>query len=333
MASKPSVFIASRGSPLALAQANFILSQCKKEFPEIPFELKIIKTTGDKLQSVSISGIDSTLPRGLFTKEIEEALLNNEADLAVHSLKDLPTILPPGLKLAATPKRADARDVLIYRKSKLKIQNSKLQIKDLPNGATIATSSPRRRAQLLEHRADLKIVPIRGNVGTRLQKLSEQAELDGIILAAAGLERLNFRINSEEEMENHQPQIVNPQLPLPVGLQISFLNLDEMLPCVGQAALGIEIRRDDDRLETICEKLNHSETWACVTAERAFLSAMGGGCQSAVAAYAEISGKEIRLRAVSYLGEKVQRGEKKSVMEKAIELGQQLAAEIKSQSD
>ncbi|MGI8966117.1 MAG: hydroxymethylbilane synthase, partial [Limisphaerales bacterium] len=232
MASEHPIIIATRGSALALAQANFILGLCKKEFPEFNFELKIIKTTGDKLQTASLSRIDSTLARGLFTKEIEDALLNHEADLAVHSLKDLPTNLPDGLKLGATPKRADVRDVLIYRNSKLKIKNSKLQIKDLPNGATIATSSPRRRAQLLEHRADLKIVPIRGNVGTRLQKLSEQSELDGIILAAAGLERLNFRITSEGQLENQQSEIVNQQSPFPTGLQILFLDLDEMLPCV-----------------------------------------------------------------------------------------------------
>src|SRR5688500_12161684 len=183
-----SIKIATRGSALALAQANFVLAECKKHFPQHAFELKIIKTTGDKLQKASMARIDATLPRGLFTKELEDALLSSEADLAVHSLKDLPTVLPDGLKLGATGKREDVRDVLISK--------SKLEISTLPKNSTVATSSTRRSAQLLELRPDLKLVAIRGNVGTRLKKLSEQPEIDATILAAAGLHRLNFRIDS-----------------------------------------------------------------------------------------------------------------------------------------
>src|SRR4051794_21775689 len=159
--------ITSRGSALALAQANMVLAQCRAAFPNDSFEIRIVKTTGDKLQTASLAA--ANLPKGLFTKEIEEALLDGSGDLAVHSLKDLPTDLPAGLKLGAVSKRADVRDVLIYRhESKFQISN----LKSLPQGATVATSSTRRRAQLLDTRPDLNIVPIRGNVGTRLRKLA-----------------------------------------------------------------------------------------------------------------------------------------------------------------
>lgn len=304
--------IATRGSALALAQANFVLAECQKHFPQRAFELKIIKTTGDKLQKASMARIDANLPRGLFTKELEDALLNGEADLAVHSLKDLPTILPDGLKLGATGKRADVRDVLISK--------SRSQVSNLPDGATIATSSTRRAAQLLERRPDLKIVAIRGNVGTRLQKLADQPELDGTVLAAAGMARLGFKIASDGIMSGEG---------IPAGLFATPIPIDEMLPCVGQAAIGIEVRQNDRRIDSICEKLNDIATWRCVTAERAFLRAMGGGCQSAVAAYAEIFGNEIRLRVVSYLGKNIQRGETRKPVQQAIELGEELANSLK----
>ncbi|MEO7299902.1 MAG: hydroxymethylbilane synthase [Verrucomicrobiota bacterium] len=312
MSLPPTIKIASRGSALALAQANFILSQCRKHFPELAFDLRIIKTTGDKMQTASLSQIDATLPRGLFTKEIEDALLDGSADLAVHSLKDLPTTLPGGLKLGAAGKRADVRDVLL--------STFNFELSTLPNGATIATSSTRRSAQLLERRPDLKIVSIRGNVGTRLQKLANDPELAGTILAAAGLERLDFKISPDGILCGEG---------IPPGLFATPISPDEMLPCVGQAALGIEIRENDPRMEKICEKLNHADTWHCVTAERAFLRAMGGGCQSAVGAYAEIFGNEIYLRAVSYLGKKVQRGELRRPINQVIEMGEELANRLK----
>ncbi|MEO5803678.1 MAG: hydroxymethylbilane synthase [Verrucomicrobiota bacterium] len=311
-AAEPSIKIATRGSALALAQANFVLAECQKHFPHLAFELSIIKTTGDKLQKASMARIDATLPRGLFTKELEDALLNGEADLAVHSLKDLPTILPEGLKLGAAGKRADVRDVLISK--------SKFEISNLPNGATIATSSTRRAAQLLERRPDLKIVAIRGNVGTRLQKLADQSELDGTILAAAGLHRLNFKIDSEGVLTGEG---------IPNGLHATPISPEEMLPCVGQAAIGIEVRENDARIDSICERLNDSTTWHCVTAERSFLRAMGGGCQSAVAAYGEIFENEVRLRAVSYLGKQIQRGEMRRAIGQAVELGEELAKNLK----
>src|ERR1051326_4100245 len=194
--------LATRGSARALAQANMVLEQCRAAFAKTNFEIRIIKTTGDKLQAASLA--NPALPKGLFTKELEIALLEGQAELAVHSLKDLPTDLPPGLTLGAVSKRADVRDVLIYRGQE-SLRNAPtgssksglsagLRVAGLPPGATIATSSTRRSAQLLEQRPDLKIVPIRGNVPTRLKKLAEQPEIDALILAAAGLQRLGYII-------------------------------------------------------------------------------------------------------------------------------------------
>ena len=331
-ASRP-FFIATRGSPLALAQANLVLAQCQAAAPDQVFEIRIIKTTGDNLQSASLAAGD--LPKGLFTKEIEEALLQNEADLAVHSLKDLPTELPAGLKLGAVTPRADVRDVLVYRDLEYlaghvdhtrPTQQSRrgykpaLTLRALPSGATVATSSTRRSAQALEQRPDLKVVPIRGNVSTRLKKIAEQSDLDATILAAAGLERLHFRITPSGQLEGAG---------VPPGLAATPLSVSEMLPCVGQAAIGIEIRENDPRLETLCAKLNHAETLAGVTAERAFLSAMGGGCHLAVAAYAQLIGQELVMRGVSFLGDKPQRGESRENVEHPRQLGERLAASLK----
>lgn len=293
-ATKP-IYIATRGSALALAQANQILAQCRALFPAAVFELKVIKTTGDKLQTASLASAE--LPKGLFTKEIEEALLSGEADLAVHSLKDLPTELPAGLTLGAVTKRADVRDVIVYRNSDFR---SPLLLAGLPTGAVVATSSTRRAAQVLERRPDLKVVPIRGNVGTRLKKIAEQTELSATLLAAAGLARLGFQIDSAGRLSGEG---------IPDGLCATAMNLDEMLPCVGQAAIGIEIREIDPRLEAVCARLNDFATETCVRAERAFLRAMGGGCHLAVAAYAELSGDQLHLRGVSFLGNAPRRGE------------------------
>ena len=311
--------IATRGSALALAQANFILGECQRLFPEQKFKIKVIKTTGDKMQTASLAHTDEKLPRGLFTKELEEAMLKGEAELAVHSLKDLPTNLPPGLKLAATPKREDVRDVLIYRTEKGR-SKAPLTLKQLRPGAVIGTSSTRRSAQLLELRPDLKIVPLRGNVGTRLQKLANQKDIDAIVLAAAGLARLHFQIAPGG-------QIVDDVL---CGLHTTYLTVAEILPAVGQAAIGIEIRDNDPATQAICDKLNDLPTWYCVTAERAFLSAMGGGCQSPVGAYAEMFGEDLHLRAVSFLATKAQRAELRDKATSAKQLGEALAAEFKS---
>jgi len=309
--------IATRGSALALAQAGMVLAQCRAAFPEEAFELSIIKTTGDKLQTASLAS--ANLPKGLFTKEIEEALLDGSGDLAVHSLKDLPTELPPGLKLGAVSQRADVRDVLITRHAS--VSSPVLpSIASLTRGATVATSSTRRRAQLLDLRPDLNIVPIRGNVGTRLRKLAEQTELEATILAAAGLARLHFRKGDAAEITGDD---------VPDGLLATAISVEEMLPCVGQAAIGIEIRENDSRLERVCAALNNATTQHCVTAERAFLRGMGGGCQLAVGAYAEISGDTLRLRAISFLGQKPVRGELSGKVSEAEVIGQKLAEKLK----
>jgi hydroxymethylbilane synthase len=331
------IVIATRGSALALAQANFIAGQCREFFPRLRFELKIIKTTGDKLQKTSL--VEGGLPKGLFTKELEVALVKGKADLAVHSLKDLPTELPAGLVLAATPKRADVRDVLVYRsedylkdnatritqdwspgQSQLRGLKAGTTLRDFPKGATIATCSTRRKMQLLVTRPDLKIVEIRGNVPTRLQKVAERGELDGTVLALAGISRLNFQIKPNGIMVGDA---------VPDGLLAIVLDLDVMLPCVGQGAIGIEIRASDERIAKICERLNHFNTFQAVTAERAFLRAMGGGCQSPVAAYAEITRDKISMRAVSFTNEMGRRFETKRPVTEAKELGEQVAAELK----
>lgn len=335
------IIIATRGSALALAQANAIFDQCRKAFPRIAFEIKIIKTTGDKLQTAAINQEGQSLPKGLFTKELEVALLKHHADLAVHSLKDLPTEVPAGLKLGAVGKRADVRDVLIYRDAEYLHEVAAKQevaewvpgqterrglkpksgVKDLPKGWVIATSSTRRKAQLLALRPDVVVVDIRGNVPTRLQKLGERAELDALILAAAGFERLHFQIKPDGRLLGDA---------VPDGLLAVALEPEVMLPCVGQGAIGIEIRENDERIMAICERLNHFNTQQCVTAERAFLAAMGGGCQSPVGAYAEVLGHQIRMRAVSFQNGPARRAEARRVVKEAVELGQQLAAELKA---
>ena len=332
MATEKPIIIATRGSALALAQANLIAALGRAAFPQLRFELKIIKTTGDKMQTASLANVGGSLPKGLFTKELEAALLDGEADLAVHSLKDLPTDLPDGLMLAATPERADVRDVLIYRAEHSAARGFKphTMLKDFPKGATIATSSTRRKMSLLAVRSDLKIVEMRGNVPTRLQKVSERGELDATILALAGLSRLGFEI---EERGRLVRKLRDERTGRPrsddAGLLATVLSLDEMLPCVGQGAIGIETRAGDGRIANIVARLNHADTFQAVTAERAFLQAMGGGCQSPVGAHAEISGGEIFLKAISFRDETVKRGEGRRRAAEAVELGKQIAAELK----
>jgi hydroxymethylbilane synthase len=340
MAAERPIIIATRGSALALAQANLIAAQCRETFPRLRFELKIIKTTGDKMQTASMAKKGEALPKGLFTKELEVALVKGQADLAVHSLKDLPTDLPAGLVLAATPKRADVRDVLVYRDAEfiktraaattsadwapgqdaLRGFRPHLKLKEFPAKATIATSSTRRKEQLLAARPDLNVVEIRGNVSTRMQKVAERSELDATVLALAGITRLNFEIKPDGRLIGDA---------VPDGLLATILDVDVMLPCVGQGAIGIEIRADDERIAKICERLNHFNTFHCVTAERAFLRAMGGGCQSPVAAYAEINGSRVEMRAVSFHDGPAKRSDGKRQIAEAAALGEELAAQLK----
>jgi len=329
MAEQP-IIIGTRGSALALAQANMIADQCRRAFPELAFELKIIKTTGDKLQTASMA--KGELPKGLFTKELEVALADRRVDLCVHSLKDLPTELPPGLTLGAVAERVDVRDVLVYRDADhLRVGagekdsigrrgfNAHAQAKDLPEGAVVATSSTRRKAQLLAIRPDLKVVEIRGNVATRITKLWEQPDLDATILAFAGLSRLGFQIQPDGHLVGEA---------VPEGVFASLMAVDSMLPCVGQAAIGIEIRENDERIEALCTRLNHYNSFQCVTAERAFLAGMGGGCLAPVAAFAEPIGDQIQMRAVSFMNG-YKRAEAKRPFAEAAQLGAEMATRLK----
>lgn len=322
MTTERPILIATRGSALALAQTHLVLAQCRAAFPELKFDYQVIKTTGDKLQTASMAKTDPSLPKGLFTKELEVALLNGQADLAVHSLKDLPTELPAGLILGATPPREDVRDVLIYRAAGGKYHGFKANamLADFPLGATIATSSTRRKAQLLLARPDLNIVEIRGNVATRMTKVAERKELDATILALAGITRLKFTTGTEGKLQGEG---------VPVGMLASVIDVETMLPCVGQAAIGIEIRAGDEHLLKICERLNHEPTFQAVTAERAFLHGMGGGCQSPVAAFAEIYGAKIALRAVSFRDIPVKRASSQRSVNEAAALGEAIATQLR----
>jgi len=335
------ILIATRGSALALAQANMIFDQCRKAFPKLKFEIKIIKTTGDKLQTQNVK-TGQSLPKGLFTKELEVALVKQKADLAVHSLKDLPTELPPGLTIGAITKREDPREVLVYRdqnylekaategdveecspgNSKRRGFDPGLGIRDLPGELTLATSSPRRKSQLLRLRPDWKVVEIRGNVPTRLEKLGNNAEIDAAILAHAGLRRLNFEIGKDGFLRGDA---------VPDGLCATVVETSDMLPCVGQGAIGIEIRENDERLAKLCQRLNHFNTQVCTQAERSFLSAMGGGCQSPVAAHAKVINETIHMPGISFGdGTAFSEGKVSGGLNEAHSLGKTLAEQVKN---
>jgi hydroxymethylbilane synthase len=262
--------IGSRGSQLALCQANWVKDQLTAAGHEITIE--IIRTSGDKLQNyppaqplpASIAQIVAEAgTKGLFIKEIEEALLAGQVDLAVHSLKDLPAILPAGLILAAIPRREDARDALISAGGK--------PFEELPEGARVGTGSPRRQAQLRRLRADLDVIPVRGNLTTRLRKL-EGGDCAALVLAAAGLHRLGLRSHIS-----------------------AYFSFDQICPAVGQGALAIEIRQDDVELERAVTPLDDPATHLAVRAERAMLQRLGGGCQVPIAAHASFEGAQLRL--------------------------------------
>lgn len=245
--------IGTRGSKLALWQANWVKSSLEVKHPSLSIELEIIKTKGDKILDVPLAKVGG---KGLFVKEIEEALLDGRIDLAVHSMKDMPGEIPDGLCIGAIPQRETPQDVLISR------YNSYLS--KLGPRAKIGTSSLRRKAQLLHARPDLVVLPLRGNLDTRLKKL-ETENLDAIILAAAGVKRLG--------LENRITQ---------------YLDENTMLPAVGQGALCIEIRQNDPEIEAIVTTLEHPQTRLIVLGERAFLNRLEGGCQVPIAAYGKI---------------------------------------------
>ncbi|HEX9756795.1 MAG TPA: hydroxymethylbilane synthase [Nitrospiria bacterium] len=256
MVKQQRIIIGTRGSPLALWQAHWVKSQLEDRWKDLSVELRRIKTTGDKITEVPLAKVGG---KGLFTKEIEEALLRKEIDLAVHSMKDVPTVFPCGLHLAAIPKREDPRDVLISRENFL--------LKQLPRAARIGTCSLRRQAQLLNFCKTFEICQLRGNVDTRLRKLRQTGKngLDAIVLAAAGLKRLGW----EEQVTE-------------------YLSMEVSLPAIGQGAIGIECRVEDPRVNDRVGVLNDVETHQCVFGERGFLKRLEGGCQVPIAAYGVI---------------------------------------------
>lgn len=255
-----SVKLGTRGSPLALCQAGLVAESLRRQWPDLEVVLLPIKTSGDRFLDVALSQIGG---KGLFVKEIEEALLDQRIDLAVHSLKDLPAELAPGLCEGAVMRREDPLDALIARND--------CRFMNLPHGAKIGTSSLRRQVQFLHCRPDLQIVALRGNVQTRLNKL-ETLDLEAVILAAAGLIRLGLQDRITERL---QP--------------------DLCLPAIGQGALVIEIRQDDRRTAELVMPLNHRETRQATTAERAFLRHLGGSCVTPMAAFGELEGEALVL--------------------------------------
>lgn len=258
---KRMIRIGSRDSKLALIQSEIIIESLRKNYPEYDYEIVKIKTKGDKILNKTLSKVGG---KGLFVKEIQEALLSKKIDLAVHSMKDLPGETPEDLVIAAIPKREDPRDVLILRKA-----NS---LKELPTGGLIGSSSLRRQSQILKLRKDLSIKGIRGNVQTRLRKMEEQ-EMDGIILAAAGLNRLGLNFEN----------FVN-------------LNLEDFIPAVGQGALGCEIRKEDQELKNMLKTIEDLPTTLAVNGERSFLKALNGGCHAPIACYGKIHNGKLHLR-------------------------------------
>jgi hydroxymethylbilane synthase len=263
---KTSYVIGTRGSELAVWQANSVKAALQQRYPDVTFELKLIKTTGDHLQDVALSKVGD---KGLFTRQIETQLLQGEVDLAVHSLKDLQTSQPEGLCVGAVCQREISNDVLISR--------SASSIRDLPKGAAVATGSLRRRSQLLQLRPDLRIVEIRGNVPTRFEKF-EASDLDAMILAYAGVHRLGLSHRHQQTLISHE----------------------DMLPAVGQGAVAVEVRCGDGDVDRLISCLNDEETATQTSAERAFLRRLEGGCQVPIAAAAQVRGDEVVL--TGYVG-------------------------------
>jgi hydroxymethylbilane synthase len=297
------VRIGTRGSPLALAQADEARARLIAAHPQLAapgaIEIRVIKTTGDKVQDRSLNEIGG---KGLFTKEIEEALLAGEIDVAVHSMKDVPTFLPDGLVIDCLLPREDPRDVLIA--------TAGTSIATLPRNAVVGSASLRRGAQVKALRPDLSIVPLRGNVETRIAKV-QRGDATATLLALAGLKRLHKE-----------------------SAATAILSTDEILPAVAQGAIGLETRADDDRMQALLAPLNDPETMVRVTAERACLAVLDGSCRTPIAAFAELNGGVLRLRALIALpdGSKVHRQEATAAvpsLDAAKALGEQIGRRLK----
>jgi len=287
--------IGTRSSTLALWQAEWVKAELEKKYPGMTVSLTKIKTTGDKILDVPLAKVGG---KGLFVKEIEEAMLEAEIDIAVHSMKDVPTFFPDGLHLACITKREDPRDALLSR--------NKVRFADLPQGANIGTSSLRRQAQLMKVRPDFVIQQLRGNVDTRIRKLKE-GQFDAIILAAAGVNRLGLAENVTE-----------------------YLDPEVSLPAIGQGALGIECRVDDRELNDLIAFFNHADTRTCVTGERALLRRLEGGCQVPIAGYGEMKDGKLHLAGLvgSVDGKRIIKDAVEGEPDKAEKLGVTLAEKL-----
>ena len=289
------IVIGSRGSQLALWQANWVKSELECLHDNVDIDIRIIATSGDIIQDVPLAKIGG---KGLFVKEIEEALLANEIDLAVHSMKDVPMELPTELGISVITKRENPLDALISKNGE--------KLADLPQGATIGTSSLRRSSQLLKYRDDFKIHPLRGNVDTRLRKV-EEGKYDAILLASAGLNRLGWANRITEEISH-----------------------DILLPAMGQGALGIETRLDDTKIYDLISTLNHEQTHYAVSAERSLVGRLDGGCQVPIGAYARVEKGLITLKGLvaSLDGEIIYKLENVGPVDDAINIGQELGAQL-----
>ncbi len=290
-----SLIIGTRGSQLALAQAEAVRAQIAALWPKEDVRLEVVKTLGDKFSTREAGEESGEPPQGLFTKELDEALLGGKIRAAIHSLKDVPTVLPHGIQFGAFLKREDPRDALISR--------SGVRFFGLPVGSRIGTSSPRRGAQILAARTDLNVIPLRGNVDTRLRKMKD-GEFDAIVIAAAGLKRLGREREATE-----------------------FLPLEVMIPAPAQGVLCVTLRQDDTNLKMALEPLNDAPTHVCAEAERAFLRTLQGGCRIPVGALAFVDGQALNLSGIIAHpnGQQVMRDSQRGSRERPAELGNELA--------
>lgn len=300
MRSRNSFIIGTRGSELALKQANYVAALVRRFRPNLEVELKIIKTKGDKILDVALSKIGD---KGLFTKELELALLREEVDCCVHSMKDVPSVLPQGLKISSAPLREDARDVLITADI---LHNS---LNDLPEGARVGTGSLRRQAQLRALRPDLQLCELRGNLDTRIMRVKEGV-LDAIVVAAAGVHRMGWRDKIS-----------------------AYFSFEDMLPAPGQGTIGIEIREDDLFSATVLDKIKHKPSLRASEAERALMYEMGCACDLPFAAYAQVLDDEktmrMTARVLSFDGTRCIEASHTASKKEGIQLAEELARRLK----
>ncbi len=345
------VRLATRGSALALAQTREVERLLKQSHPGLEVEIVVVETSGDRRPEVPLWGGGDSQPLGVFTRELEEALVAGRADIAVHSLKDLPTALPEGLALVSVLPRQDVREVLLYRsRDAAGAPDPGMQdwspggrqpwfgglhqtLFDLPPRSIVATSSSRRRASVEALRSDLRCVPIRGNVGTRLRKLWSSLDFDATLLAAAGLFRLGWDLSPTGRLR------VDPRFsagvratlePPPEGIQGTLLDPLEMLPAPGQGVIGLEIRSGDERSRTLCRGIHHRNTGVAIEAERSFLAALGGGCQMPVGAWGRVLGHQVVLTVDWYREGRRFTAEDRAPVQDASRLGGRLSDKVKS---